>query len=205
MPGNHFVRFEFLVVACYRRNFEFTIQHPLHMKFEENYKLASDIADMFVNEEESLAQISAKAGTNTIFSDDHPLYAFLSFPYPNLFTKSGREKYIDISRNEIRGQHMIRIRNKCMTIISLTGIEFVNELTKNIIDGIVKTSRDKKPRALRRELEAFFFDHPELWFCVIGSSIFNNKFISYAVKHRSTKPVQKLDIEQTIRSTSVKS
>lgn len=145
------------------------------MSFEESYKFATDMANMFITEEEIISKNVDK--TTTIYSNDHPLYSLMSFVYPNLFIESNRDEYDKIINNQIRAQQLVRIRICCLSIIALTGAEFVNKITQNIIDGICLNSGESKPRTLRRELEVYFRQRPNTWFCVLASSSFNNKLV----------------------------
>ena len=100
------------------------------MTFEESYKFAREVVKAFLQDE---SQLEASNGV-AIFSDESQAYPLFTFPYANLFMKESRDTLDTILNNSIREQILKRIRAKQMLVISLTGKEFVDQLTTNLIE-----------------------------------------------------------------------
>ena len=170
------------------------------MTFEEAFHYAIDTASVFIDEE--IVSAANMPENSNIFALEHPLYGLMAFIYPNLFLMEKRNEYDRIIDNPIRAQMIVRLRIKCLTVFSLIGKEFVDKITENEIDGIVKNAGLKDPRSLRRDLEEFFRLRPITWFCILASSVYNNRLVarSKVVKKKSTSAPKMLGTAESIRT-----
>lgn len=142
------------------------------MTFEESYKFAHEVAGVFVDEED----VEAKARGTSIYDSDNHVNTLLNYPYSNAFTPEADAEIRKIFSNPIREQTLKRVRSKLLAVVSLTGYSFVNQITNNLIDGISAIGKHyTAPRVSKKRLTTLFDDVPCLWFCIIASTIYNNR------------------------------
>lgn len=154
------------------------------MNYEQCYKFASDMATVFLEEEDAVAVRSDTV--KTIYDDDHPAYGLFGFIYPQLFLKDARDKIVQVLSNDIRANIINRMRTKILAITALTGTDFVDKLESNMINGILSLTY-KPPRALRRELRELFDKNSILWFAILVASQYNNAFIAHSAQVDKTR------------------
>lgn len=144
------------------------------MTFEESYKFAHEVAGVFVDEEE----VEAKSQGTSIYDADNHVNTLLNYPYSNMFTKTSEVEVRKIFTNPIREQTLKRVRSKLLAVASLTGYKFVEQLTTNLIDEISAIGKHyTAPRVSRKRLTELFEDIPCLWFCIVASTIYNNRLV----------------------------
>lgn len=156
------------------------------MTFEDAYKLAHEIAGVFIDEEAAISQVK---GSASIYDDDNPVCTLLGFAYSNMFSEEQQVEVKKIFTNPIREQTLKRVRSKMLAVTSVAGQSFAEQVTTNIIDSIVAIGEHSvAPRVSRKRLTALFKDYPCLWFCVIASTIYNNKCVLAASENAKKRP-----------------
>lgn len=163
------------------------------MVYEEAFKFIQDIASTFLNEADAIAKCQTSDKRSDVYDSSHPLFAIMDFSYANLFIKEWRDKFDSIYDNTTRSQEVKRIREKCLLIESVIGPNHLDTLIANQIDAIWRNNTSR-PRALRRELETYFKEHPTLWFCIVASSAYCNLVVAKALKRTSVKPKHQLAV-----------
>lgn len=152
------------------------------MSYEEAFKYMCAVIESMLEEEDALSRTT---GIDSIYTDSNPAYTVFSFMYPNLYNQEQRTKLDSVLSNSIREQLMKRIRSKQMQVVALVGNEFVDQITKNLIDVISKNDPDK-PSASKKRLTAYFNSRSMVWFCAMTSCMYTSRMIAHASKTKQS-------------------
>jgi len=160
------------------------------MSYEEAFKYMHAVIEAMLEEEDTLSKTTSG---DSIYVDSNPAYTVFSFMYPNLYNKEQQDKLDSTFGNVIREQLMKRVRSKQMQVVALTGNEFVERITKNLID-VISRNDPNTSSASRKRLTTYFKSRSMTWFCAMASCVYTGKMIAYAAKTKqsSLQPAQKL-------------